>query len=348
MKKIEKLDAIRGLVALYVMFHHIFYAMNFEVGDFYVGGIFGYGSAAVMVFFILSGFVIQYSHQQAKDQSFKLFFFKRFFRIYIPLICVFILNFFILYIEGKAFGINDCIDLIGNLIMLQDTPLINPNHTVFDCFLGNGPLWSLTFEWWFYIFYFFLYKYKRNQASLIVYTLAIISALTIIYPIFLNRFFIFLVLWWSGVEIAKLYTANKKITFITMLKPLSVILICTIVMNFILRTDFDNTYRGVFTPSYNGLKYGLMVLCGGIIWHYFKWRFFNQTIGVFKYFANISYGIYISHWFLVSHASYLNFIDNSIIRYSLYILICFAFSYLIERVIYVRLNKYFMKRIFHK
>ncbi|NDV69273.1 acyltransferase [Dysgonomonas sp. 25] len=350
MKKIEKLDAIRGLVALYVVLHHIFLGAHYPLFGINIAALFEYGAAAVMVFFVLSGFVIQLSFENSKDKSFRTFFVKRFFRIYIPLICVFIANYLLILIQGKPIEDSLLHNLVGNLLMLQNVSLYSPEHIEFGTFLGNAPLWSLTFEWWFYMIYFVLVKYCNRYATRIVYIAAIISVfISIVYPIFYNKLLIFLVIWWSGVELAKLYAQNKRITFISMYRPLLVLTTIVVILFLSLQFNIVNEqYKSYVNVTYFYMKFSLIVLLGGIVWHLLKWRLFNQTIGVFKYFANISYGIYISHWFLIVTADYLSFIQNSFIRYPMYLLICLGFSYLIERVIYVRLNKYFMKRVFHK
>ena len=82
--KLQKLEAIRGFSALYVVFFHmlpqeiIFLGIN-------VGFLFRFGSEAVIMFFILSGFVIKYSWEKSSNKSFKKYFLRRFLRIYIPL-----------------------------------------------------------------------------------------------------------------------------------------------------------------------------------------------------------------------------------------------------------------------
>jgi peptidoglycan/LPS O-acetylase OafA/YrhL len=85
--KLDKLEAVRGFAALYVVLHHMFdsgiyfFGINFSF-------LFRFGQEAVILFFILSGFVISYSFEKSINKSFSLFFTKRFMRIYLPLIIV--------------------------------------------------------------------------------------------------------------------------------------------------------------------------------------------------------------------------------------------------------------------
>lgn len=88
-KRLEKLEAIRGFAAIYVVFYHLF-ASGIVIFGVNLSFLFRFGQEAVILFFLLSGFVIYHSFIKSKDHSnFKVFFWKRFLRIYIPLIIVF-------------------------------------------------------------------------------------------------------------------------------------------------------------------------------------------------------------------------------------------------------------------
>jgi peptidoglycan/LPS O-acetylase OafA/YrhL len=45
--------------------------------------------------------------------------------------------------------------LLGNIFMLQDVISLKPN-VISAVYMGNGVLWSLSYEWWFYILYCFV------------------------------------------------------------------------------------------------------------------------------------------------------------------------------------------------
>ena len=80
--KLWKLEAIRGLAALYVVVGHIYH-------DSFL--ILRFGQEAVIVFFLLSGFVIEYSHHHSRDKSFKGYFTKSVTRIYSVFIAMLLL-----------------------------------------------------------------------------------------------------------------------------------------------------------------------------------------------------------------------------------------------------------------
>lgn len=342
--KLIKLEAVRGAAALYVVLHHTI--RQFELFNIDLSFIFRFGQEAVILFFILSGFVIEYSYSRAEDKSFKTYFFKRFFRIYIPL-------FFVLITHLTLYSINNSLQLdwktlIGNIFMLQDSSS-KPNILV-SPFLNNQPLWSLSYEWWFYMLFFPIVYFFKKSSSLVVCFLAIISALTYtIYPNFFNRELMYLAIWWSGVEIARLYLKGYDINT----KNLKFIIIVLFTITSILGvnayyTENISTVSIGIHPILEVRHFGFSIIAilFAILWKKLQWVGFSLTLGVFSRFAPISYVFYISHFFLIASVSYLdNIISNDILKNILYILICLGFSYLIERIIYINLNKILMKKI---
>jgi peptidoglycan/LPS O-acetylase OafA/YrhL len=180
------LDGLRGLAALYVMVGHARWLLwegysegfqkhpeNYTVMNkalVYFFSLFKYGHEAVLFFFVLSGFVIhlRYARRMAEQGmaakfDWGAFVWRRARRLYPPLLAAIVLA-FILDSIGKANGFSiyhqgtpypvvnanvvshlDGITLLGNLAFLMNTYV-----PVFGC---NGPLWSLKFEWWFYMIY---------------------------------------------------------------------------------------------------------------------------------------------------------------------------------------------------
>ena len=58
--KLDKLEALRGAAALYVVFHHTI-PYDSRLFNLPVGHLMRFGQEAVILFFLLSGFVINYS-----------------------------------------------------------------------------------------------------------------------------------------------------------------------------------------------------------------------------------------------------------------------------------------------
>ncbi|MFD2872545.1 acyltransferase family protein [Mucilaginibacter ximonensis] len=145
------LDLFRGLAALVVVMMHCRALMFVEFGllppsnktmftkMFYLFTRLGH--QAVMVFFVLSGFLVGGKLiQRLKEGTFDLrsYTIDRTVRIFLPLTSAIILIFISNTITGQKYGI---IDYFGNLLSLQDILVTRV----------SGPLWSLAYEVWFYI-----------------------------------------------------------------------------------------------------------------------------------------------------------------------------------------------------
>ncbi|MET0241978.1 MAG: acyltransferase family protein, partial [Flavitalea sp.] len=212
----------------------------------------------------------------------------------------------------------------------------------------------LSYEWWFYMIFFAIITRFRPKASVIAYSLGIIAALSyIVYPFFANRFVMYLVLWWAGADMARLYLEQRAIDFRTMLMPLGAIAICTgiLVVNAILNHEAISNELGQksigLSPflEVRHFAFTLVVICAAIVWKKLDWIGWNFTFAPFAHLANISFGVYILHWFMISDATYLSFIENAFIRYILYFLVCFATAFVIERMIYPPLNAWIISRL---
>ena len=343
--KLEKLEALRGFAALYVVLFHTIPQEIYLFG-LNIGILFRFGPEAVFVFFILSGFVIKYSFSRSRDKSFKYYFTRRFIRLYIPLILIFLLGYSINSYSQGMFINPEWTTLLGNLFMLQDVISLKPN-VISATYMGNGVLWSLSYEWWFYMLFFFLVKNIESQKlNQWVNILTITAAATyVIYPFTINRFVMYFAIWWIGARFAETYMNNEKFTIRSVMPYASVLLIITVILGVNLYLNFSYTkvydYPLVAFPfiEFRHFIFSIMVMFGSILWKNLKWFGFNLVFGVFKYIAPCSYVIYISHQYLVVDATYLNFISNKVLEYSLYIIFMIIFSYILEVVIYNRIRK---------
>lgn len=347
--KLYKLEAIRGFAAIYVVLYHTF-ASGMKIFNQDFSFLFRFGQEAVILFFVLSGFVIYYSFDNSKNKTLKLFFAKRFLRIYIPLILVFITNYSLLCYYQKKIIDFSFKELIGNLLMLQDLGDKKPNVLV-EPFLGNIPLWSLSYEWYFYFIFFFVYKKFRSN-SVIIYCISIFAAiLYVFYPYFVFRVLLYFSIWWVGVDFAKLYLKREKIDFNSVkLMLVSVLTICIIlILNIIYRGAINSVFiaGGISEHPWIEFRHFLftfLIIVFVVIWKKIKWFGFDFIFKPFIHIAPISFGIYISHWFLVNNANYFSFIKDSSVRLISYMIVCLFFSYLLELVFFPKIRKLIMNR----
>lgn len=139
------LDWTRGLAAQAVLIGHVITASDAEsrilIQD-----------AGVVMFFVLSGFLIAHSTlRKAGAYTFTEYFCDRASRIFVPYVPAVIF----IILAGIVFslpGPYDPVTALANLAMLQDFPLYR--YVSFPEFerIGTGrPLWSVAMEWWFYM-----------------------------------------------------------------------------------------------------------------------------------------------------------------------------------------------------
>lgn len=97
----------------------------------------------VVVFFVLSGFLVggkMIERLAAGEFQLGSYALDRFSRIYIPLVPALGLSAIAAWLAGRSISFAE---FAGNLASLQEV-LVRP-------FAGNGPLWSLSYEVWFYV-----------------------------------------------------------------------------------------------------------------------------------------------------------------------------------------------------
>lgn len=343
--RLEKLEALRGFAALYVVLFHALPQKIFFLG-INIGTLFRFGPESVIVFFVLSGFVIKYTYEKSKDKSFRNYFIRRFIRLYVPLVFIFLIGYLMKCYHDGDMANPELKTLLGNLFMLQDVITQKPN-VVSGTYMGNGVLWSLSYEWWFYMLFFLLAsRIKEDHLNKWVNYLTIIAAVSyLFYPFIVNRLLMYFAIWWIGVRFASDYLAGIKIT-LRGIMPQAYLLFAIIgILSLNLFIHFSATktysYPLVAYPfiELRHFVFATMVLFGAVIWQNLKWLGYNPLLGIFKYLAPCSYVMYISHDYLVINATYLRFINNSFVEYGLYIVLMILFSYFLEVVIYNKIRR---------
>jgi len=132
------LEALRGYAALMVLFHHLTYLPEICPGFSFYNEFLPYtfpGHLMVMVFFMLSGYVIGLSSQRAEKFDAISYLKKRALRIY-PIYLVAILFTVVLFLPIWE-------EVLGSLLFLQNLVVANLHQ--------NEPLWSLNHEVIYYL-----------------------------------------------------------------------------------------------------------------------------------------------------------------------------------------------------
>ena len=347
--KLYKLEALRGLAALYVVLHHTVAEKSLSAFGVKLGFLLRFGQEAVILFFIISGFVINYSFSKSSDKSFYAYFSKRALRIYIPLACVFILSYLIKSLSNLTWVDPDVKTLTYNIFMLQDWELVKPN-VIASTYMDNTPLWSLSYEWWFYMAYFPLATFikSNNIRHVTVYTIAVCSAFAYLYtPSFLPRIGMYGAIWWTGVFLADLYLDNKNINIKTVFPAIVGLALPTLVLLvpvIISMSNGSDLLLGMHPLlEFRHFSFALVATTLAIIWRYFSWKYFDLLVKPFALIAPISYTVYISHHPIMVGTGNISNIDNPMIDWIIGITAVIIFSWCVEIVLYRKIRLHFLK-----
>jgi peptidoglycan/LPS O-acetylase OafA/YrhL len=150
--RIEQLDSIRGIAAFCVFVSHI-YAIQHVFPAFLVGltplKALVDGHAAVILFFVLSGFVLSIPFLKGKDFAFASYLTKRVFRIYVPYLVaiLFAMYLSVLLSTGGIEALSSWFNLSWTTpptpkLILEHVLLLGNIHS--NAF--NGVIWSLIHE----------------------------------------------------------------------------------------------------------------------------------------------------------------------------------------------------------
>lgn len=287
MKRIVVVEAVRGFAASYVLVGHLFpHTAGWTV-------LFRFGQEAVIIFFVLSGFVIMHSTLAHPDKSFHGYLARRVVRIY-P---IFLMALALSYALSATWTL-DAGALIGNLLMLQDSSFAKPG-VLFETFEGNSPLWSLSYEWWFYMMFFPLYRFVDARAHLPIVTAAAVLAVIAYNAIHVQPllFIAYFPLWWAGVEIARARASGKPIPFGRILASLG-LLAATFAVYLLDAMAAGQPFRFGLHPALE-LRHalaGIAVVAAAFAYRRCRpWRL-DRFATPFAAIAPISYGIYALQW----------------------------------------------------
>jgi len=157
------LDYFRGVAILAVFCDHSFWAMYtashdqwngifFNLQNWRENGVFypfSLGYAGVAIFFVVSGFCIHLSYERSQPKSFKLFFLRRFFRIYPPYFVALLLYLPLAYYQLKLAG-GGTVEGVGQVV--SHLLLV---HNLFPAYIDklDPSFWSIAVEAHLYLLY---------------------------------------------------------------------------------------------------------------------------------------------------------------------------------------------------
>jgi len=347
--KLSKLESLRGLAAIYVVLSHL--SSNcLHLQHSWIGQPFRFAQEGVLVFFLLSGFVIYYSwHEHAGTKDFGHFLYKRFRRIY-PIYILSLLLAYAVACIGHGIQPFNFWGFLGNLLMVQGP---DPGWKV-DPFMDNGPLWSLSYEWWFYMTFYPIYRFVAAEwQKWLVFGLSIAGiAGNAVMPNLYFHIMASFPIWWCGVEFAREYISTGNFTLHRQWGMIGILFLTGLAHIWVI---WDWVHHGgvLYIVEYPVVKLRHYVVCIILVFLFFAWRKtgfkgFDYTIGPFKIFAGMSYASYVLHYPVIVHLQII--LAPSLIYLNAFckVALTLTLAYLAEEVWQARVNRWLDRWILGK
>ena len=294
-RRLDGIECLRGLAAFYVFFHHSVLS-GLVPGSSVLHNVTRFGQAAVLIFFLISGFVVYYSTVVQKltvSQYFKL----RFRRIYPLYLVALFASWAVASILNHGLAVPNTKDLVVNLLLLQDHK--NPGSFA-PPFMGNLPLWSLGYEWFFYMAFLPTLWLTAKRPGLAKYLVAASSVFglvsQVLFPNQISLFLCYYTIWWAGAEMAREYLASGLVTFRGQL--VSLLSIGGMAVLWIVVAYFSPGHHGYLGYPELQVRHFLSVLAimgVGLVWYTAGLRGYWTLLGWCRNLAPISYATYVIH-----------------------------------------------------
>lgn len=295
------LEFIRGLAAILVVLGHARALYFVDYSDIISPSIFlklfyfisGFGHQSVIVFFVLSGFLISKTVIKTDKFEWRYYLIARATRLWVVLVPALLFTVLFDYFGYSYFrediyvgkldnifnmtfpGIYDIGSLIGNVFFLQTI--------LTDTYGSNVPLWSLAYEFWYYILFPFCYfSYQRKRGNINVFCM---SFLLLFIGYFNFKILAYFLLWLLGVGV---FIALERCSNLKICRYISFSIFI-----FVLALNRFGILEGFWGDLLTGV--GFSVLLFSILNG--RKESTNKTYRIFsKFISNISYSLYLTHF----------------------------------------------------
>lgn len=257
-----------------------------------------FGQEAVLVFFLLSGFVI-FANERTRALKPAGYLIRRFRRIYPPMLVAMAVSAIIAFDNGDLSSRFSVQELLATLASVQDISSLKPG-VISNPFLGNSPLWSLSYEMSFYLAFPLVLRLWARRPTL---TQALVGAISCIsYGLFViwpNHFSLvaaYFLVWWGGAMAADAYLRGAT-NAQALAHPLSwLVLLCMIAGVATKVVGFHGAGYYPFLPLRH-FAAGLVMLL--VFFSPLGAALASRCVSVARpaaLLASISYGLYVLHY----------------------------------------------------
>lgn len=337
---ILQLESLRGLSAIVVLFSHAFQAFVAPQDVTFYSVVRLLGQSAVMMFFVLSGFLIGHSIQKNIQQnhlfSIQIYTMQRCKRILPPFLFALFWMLLLYYLAPYFFATHSHSFETVPALMLRTAYDFSLHELVGSIFFvnefltptlsSNTPLWSLSYEVWFYILaaLMAMWRYAFTQIGFVI-TLLILSVLNLQFLVYLGVWLLAFAFSFDQVR-RRLDVHSLKITQWIFAIFALCIAIYDAFQFFVI--DQVRTYQANLFTMFNA--------CIGVVFAIFLLQLFQKQHNfkpIWASSARFSYTLYVTHFPIllfvmgVFPQSYMQSTWTSMLAVILSMLICIAFAW---------------------
>lgn len=305
---------------------------------------------AVVLFFILSGFVITYStvlKSKIADYNFSDFFRDRASRIFsayiVALVFIFCIDLLSQQIDSSRYDYLPAFNVstfFYNVFMLQDFPLwsvIFKDSWQPTSFGSARILWTISIEWWFYMFFglvFFCYLKKEKKSAFKI-ILFVISAIVAWHYLYGSRGRHLTLYWMFGMFMMLNYDRYKE--KVAGVVPNVLIFICAMATCISVQMKVVDGYNFVFTVFLS-----LAIMSFLTLSNYINFERVRTQITVM---ASYSFTLYLVHYSIMDLIMKHDVIKNKYIAFCTAFVLSNVIAFLISRYSEVVLRKQLKNKI---
>ncbi len=340
-RRLDRLENLRGFFSAYVVLHH--YVFTIDAFAFLRKFLY-FGQLSVMVFFILSGFVIYYSSIGRDPKlNIKKYLKRRFRRVYPVFLIALLMGWILKSILDGHPADPEWSELLGNLLMLQDK---HP-YAWFSPYLHNLSLWTLSYEIFFYLLFIPVVLIGKNRPNVefgISVGVSVVGYISFwLLPNQISLFMSYFFLWWVGVEFCKEYLKHGTVTFQRQLRTIIVLAVLAfawsypMILAYIERGEIGRNQFPFIQAQHFILVFLLTVTSIG--WHKFKFIGLDLLTGWAAKIAPISYALYVFHLPIIYFALQIQLTGSPWLDLLWVLPFMFGISWLSEKPIQRMVNK---------